>query len=537
MPSGNRTAFDVPAYPVYDMNICPVGKMSTNLPTVMAAVDTLGASTGPYRRAPVCPRFTLNDFSSTSESNLLGYWEGGDTTTGTATKKRGAVVIRATDPSYWWASVMSDTQCYDLSGYDAIQLTVSGPAGGDLLVSLQPLQGACSDATSFTDFTAPISQFLASPLSATPQTVTVPFSALQNGDGSQLSLTKIGSFNLEAPTVLNADYTISSIGFVLQACSGSPASSSSSYSLSTTTTGATSSTTTAPTTSLASTTTTTGTTTTALTTKPIVASTTTTTTTTTYQVTTTTTTTSVLPATTGLSAVGRSFNWRPRTDLPPSNFVAPLFTDIGLGSCGWSGMAAVTFDDGPHPSYTAPILDALLARGLYTTFFIIGSNYQPQLAYLLNRMLNEGHQIASHTWTHPDLTTLTDDQIRSELDQTEAVFKPFLNGQRPKFFRPPYGSINAHINDLITREYQYEIVIWGVDTSDWTGISGSQILDNYAAQVGPKSPSTDSIITLQHDIQLQTSLVAGQIFDYVTQTKGFKMVSLMECANLPAYQN
>jgi peptidoglycan/xylan/chitin deacetylase (PgdA/CDA1 family) len=98
----------------------------------------------------------------------------------------------------------------------------------------------------------------------------------------------------------------------------------------------------------------------------------------------------------------------------------------------------LTYDDGPA-FYTSELLAFLNANDLKTTFFTVGSRCA-EFPLTLQVEYMAGHQIAVHTWSHPYLTTLTNDQIIAELGWTKKVIKDIL-GVTPNYMRPPYGDI------------------------------------------------------------------------------------------------
>lgn len=122
----------------------------------------------------------------------------------------------------------------------------------------------------------------------------------------------------------------------------------------------------------------------------------------------------------------------------------PIYNENTYGlsvhkTCKHSGMVALTFDDGVVPE-TSQILDVLSQNGVSATFFVLGSTVDQYPSYrsVLNRILNEGHTLGSHTYSHADLTGLDSDGIKYELNQAGNVFENAC-GERPKFMRPPYG--------------------------------------------------------------------------------------------------
>ena len=124
-------------------------------------------------------------------------------------------------------------------------------------------------------------------------------------------------------------------------------------------------------------------------------------------------------------------------------------------------MVALTFDDGPGP-HTEQLLDALAARNAKATFFLFGKKVTPETAPLLIRMLAEEHEIGSHTYNHTRLTTLSDDDIRRELDLTDKAIIEAV-GIAPHLVRPPFGSYN----DRVVAACNRPVILWSLDTRDW----------------------------------------------------------------------
>ena len=143
---------------------------------------------------------------------------------------------------------------------------------------------------------------------------------------------------------------------------------------------------------------------------------------------------------------------------------------------------ALTFDDGPHYKYTAEILDILDEYGVKATFFVVGQLAE-RYPELVLRELEEGHEVASHTWSHPNIVTLPEDSIVKELSATEQYLYS-LAEYRPKLFRPPEGKCMDSVRKAAGR-FDYEVILWTVDTRDWAHTSADQItktvLDNTAS--------------------------------------------------------
>jgi peptidoglycan-N-acetylglucosamine deacetylase len=124
----------------------------------------------------------------------------------------------------------------------------------------------------------------------------------------------------------------------------------------------------------------------------------------------------------------------------------------------------LTFDDGPHPRHTAPLLDLLARHDAKGTFFLIGRDAEREPA-LVRRMLAEGHAIGNHSMTHPKMRSLGAAAQWAEIDRADAVLQR-LDGQRRHPFRPPNGrvSVAALAASLWHRQ---PLVLWTIDSLDY----------------------------------------------------------------------
>ena len=186
---------------------------------------------------------------------------------------------------------------------------------------------------------------------------------------------------------------------------------------------------------------------------------------------------------------------------------------------------AMTFDDGPHPTNTPQLLDILLARNIKATFFTIGTNagYYPKL---LRRMIAEGHEIGNHTQNHPDLSTMTDTQVRMELDACHNAIVA-ATGVAPVLMRPPYGALTKAQRIWIAQEYGYYIAFWDLDPLDWQLPGSAVVADRIASSVRNGSK------VLSHDIKAGTIAAMPLALDRLI-AKGYKFVTVSELNALSA---
>ena len=177
---------------------------------------------------------------------------------------------------------------------------------------------------------------------------------------------------------------------------------------------------------------------------------------------------------------------------------------------------ALTFDDGPTPGVTGLILDELKRRNLHATFFMIGQRIAaaPDLA---RRVLAEGHDVGNHTFTHPNLTTLADQQVEAEIQKTQDIMGEVLN-HRAVWFRPPYGTLRQKQAGILQKA-GLRVVLWNVSTEDWSQPGESKIVGTVLAETTPGS------IILCHDLYPQTANSVGPILDGLLE-RGFLPATL-----------
>ena len=180
---------------------------------------------------------------------------------------------------------------------------------------------------------------------------------------------------------------------------------------------------------------------------------------------------------------------------------------------------ALTFDDGPSAALTPKLLDLLAARHLKATFFVVGQNAADH-PEILKRAVREGHEIANHSWSHPNLGKMSDEAVRRELQKTDDAISAAI-GKRPTLMRPPYGSITAHQKKWIHEEFGYRIIIWDVDPLDWKRPGPSVVTARILKETNPGS------IILAHDIHPPTIEAMPATFDQLMK-KGFKSVTVTE---------
>jgi len=127
---------------------------------------------------------------------------------------------------------------------------------------------------------------------------------------------------------------------------------------------------------------------------------------------------------------------------------------------------ALTFDDGPSPRWTPQVLDILKANGVHAAFFMIGQNARAYPS-LVRRVVAEGHTVGNHSYSHPNMTTLSSTLQAASMDNTTKYISAAISGgYTPCFFRPPGGAYNSTTFRLATARGM-TMVTWSRDTRDW----------------------------------------------------------------------
>lgn len=180
---------------------------------------------------------------------------------------------------------------------------------------------------------------------------------------------------------------------------------------------------------------------------------------------------------------------------------------------------AMTFDDGPSEKLTPRLLNLLAAHHIKATFFVIGQNVvdHPEV---VQRAAREGHEIANHSWSHPNLGKMSDDAVRRDLQKTDDAIKSAI-GARPTLLRPPYGSISSRQKKWIHDEFGYRIILWDVDPLDWKRPGPAVVCNRIVKETRAGS------IVLSHDIHPGTIEAMPSTLDQL-EAKGFKFVTVSE---------
>ena len=176
---------------------------------------------------------------------------------------------------------------------------------------------------------------------------------------------------------------------------------------------------------------------------------------------------------------------------------------------------ALTFDDGPHPTYTEQLLDGLKERGVHVTFFVTGEHARLH-PDIIKRMQEEGHLIGNHTYSHIQLTSKNREKFKQELIDTNAVIQE-ITGEEVQYVRPPYGSWDKSFE----KELNMFPVLWTIDPLDWCSENVACITEKIVDKAG------ENDIILMHDYYDTSVTAALKVVDEL-QEEGYTFVTVEE---------
>ncbi|TFA98046.1 putative peptidoglycan-N-acetylglucosamine deacetylase [Trichoderma ghanense] len=239
------------------------------------------------------------------------------------------------------------------------------------------------------------------------------------------------------------------------------------------------------------------------------------------------------------------------TQIPPAGgstedvsrrFVGDVPYAATITDCTTPGVVALTFDDGPY-TFTNDLLDILDDYGVKATFFITGNNRgkgsidNEDLPWpdVLRRMHSARHQLASHTWTHRNLSGVDMETQRTEMIYNEMAFRNIF-GFFPTYMRPPFLECSLRTGCIETLEsLGYHIISTNLDTKDYENDSPLLIeisKQRFFTQQSPDKASHEYIV-LAHDVHQQTVVTLTKYMIQTSKERGYKLVTVGECLNDP----
>ena len=151
----------------------------------------------------------------------------------------------------------------------------------------------------------------------------------------------------------------------------------------------------------------------------------------------------------------------------------------------------LTFDDGPHPTHTPALLDLLAEHGVKASFFVVGSRVE-DYPVLARRIVDEGHLLGNHSYSHPQFSTLSLSEQVAEAERTDEVLAAF-DGRRRHLFRPPRGHVSVRMLWHFARR-RMPLALWSYDSLDYARPAVDALL-----AMARHHPSRAGDLILMHD--------------------------------------
>lgn len=180
----------------------------------------------------------------------------------------------------------------------------------------------------------------------------------------------------------------------------------------------------------------------------------------------------------------------------------------------------LTFDNGYENGFTAQILDTLKEKKVPATFFVTG-HYVKTQTELMKRMVAEGHIIGNHSWSHPDVSTISAEKLKEELDRVKIEVAKVTGQKEMKYLRTPRGIFDER-SLAVSKELGYTNVFWSLAYKDWdvNAQRGSQYAyEKVTAQLHPGA------VLLLHSISRDNTEALGRIIDEARR-QGYEFKSL-----------
>ncbi len=179
---------------------------------------------------------------------------------------------------------------------------------------------------------------------------------------------------------------------------------------------------------------------------------------------------------------------------------------------------ALTFDDGPNAKTTKKVVKALKSNGCRATFFVLGGSINKNTKGILKKAYKAGCEIGNHSYSHPQLTSLSAKKVKSQLSRTDKKVKK-ITGKKTSVCRAPYGAYSKRVLKAMGRPN----IFWSVDTLDWKHRNTSRLIRVV------KKQAKDGAVVLMHDIHPTTAAAVDRICKNLKK-KGFESVTVTELA-------
>ena len=177
---------------------------------------------------------------------------------------------------------------------------------------------------------------------------------------------------------------------------------------------------------------------------------------------------------------------------------------------------ALSFDDGPSAELTPKVLDLLKQYNAHATFYIVGSHVEGNEA-IIRRIVDEGHELGDHSYSHPYLPKKSADEVYNEVKKTSDLIAKASLGLRPMSLRPPYGGYDK----MVAVQAGIAIVNWSIDSLDWKYRDAAKTIEHI------KENTHNGGILLMHDIHAESVEALPAVLEYL-KSEGYELVTVDE---------
>ncbi|KAK4161690.1 deacetylase-like protein [Cladorrhinum sp. PSN259] len=201
---------------------------------------------------------------------------------------------------------------------------------------------------------------------------------------------------------------------------------------------------------------------------------------------------------------------------------------VVIRNCNAPGQLALAYDDGPY-QYTSQLVDILDKGGAKATFFWTGTLYGCiyKEANAVKKAFASGHQVASHSWSHGRMGSMSASQIRTEMTKVEDALVNLV-GVKPAYMRPPYLDTGGQFLSTM-KSMNYKVITNDVDAGDWNNKSPAQSQQTFQ-QAGAKG---NGHIPLMHEVYAGTVNTLTPWLINWAKSNNLKLVTVAECVGDP----
>lgn len=201
-------------------------------------------------------------------------------------------------------------------------------------------------------------------------------------------------------------------------------------------------------------------------------------------------------------------------------------------------IVSLTFDDGPSPDYTPLILDILKDKGVRATFFLVGKHAE-KYPDIVKRIVEEGHEVGNHTYSHKDLAPATPRRVMNEIKRGMEAISRVTGKEQPVLFRPPRGIYSGLVRKIVV-EMDCKMILWSLSALDWAGTPSSVIAARIRKFVHPGAiilfHDNGALIRSEGHSRMNTVKAIPAVIEYL-RAEGYEFLTVGKMLALERKEN